>query len=197
MADFPFPDDPLEGFLAWFEAAKAAGERQPEAMALATCTPDGRPSARMVLYKGLSGRGLRFFTNFESRKGRELAENPRAATVFYWDTLDRQVRFEGPLERLSDEEADAYFHSRPRASQLNSATSPQSRPLDSYEALAQQVAALEAALDGATVPRPAHWGGFRLVPERVELWVGETHRLHQRALYVAAGGRWTRTLLAP
>jgi pyridoxamine 5'-phosphate oxidase len=197
MPAFPFPDDPLEGLASWYAEAREAGEPEPEAMTLATSTPDGAPSARLVLMKGISSEGVRFFTNLRSRKGTELAANPRVAAVLFWPRLARQVRLEGRVVPLPAEASDAYFASRPRESQLNSAASPQSQPIESLASLEAEVASLAARLEGQPVPRPSHWGGFTLVAGRVELWVGDRFRLHQRALYVRRDRGWDRSLLAP
>lgn len=190
--------DPLALVARWYDEARAAGVEQPEAMTLATATPDGRPSARMVLLKGIDRRGLMFFTNYESRKGRELDANPRAALVLYWRELERQVRVTGAVTRLSAAESDAYFATRPRGSQLGAWASPQSRSLPDRAALERRFAALEAEHAGRPVPRPPHWGGFRVEPDEIELWEGRPNRLHDRVAYCrTADGRWERTRLAP
>jgi pyridoxamine 5'-phosphate oxidase len=175
----------------------AHGALQPEAMTVATADVDGRPSARMVLLRDLDGRGFTFFTNYDSRKGRELAQNPGAAAVFHWAALQRQVRIEGRIERLSDEDSDAYFSSRPRGSQIASAVSPQSRPITALEDLYARCADLEARLAGAPIPRPPHWGGYLLRATSVELWQGGVDRLHDRILYERRGDLWSSTRLAP
>jgi len=190
------PLDPLALFERWYEEAVRAGLAEPDAMALATATPDGRPSVRFVLYRGLSGGGLRFFTNFGSRKGGELAANPRAAAVFYWDVLGRQVRVEGRVERVSDAEADAYFASRPRGHQLAAVASPQSRPIR-HEELRARYAALEAEHAGRDVARPATWGGYRLIPDRFELWTRVEFRLHQRVAYTLGPDGWSEEQIGP
>jgi pyridoxamine 5'-phosphate oxidase len=187
---------PLDLFQTWYAEAEAAQVPQPEAMALATATPDGHPSLRFVLYRGRSGEGLRFFTNYESRKAEELLANPVAAATFYWQPLARQVRLEGRVERLDARQSDEYFASRPRGSQLGAWASPQSRPF-SYAALEARYAELEREYAGRPVPRPPHWGGFLLVPARVELWEGLEHRLHKRTLYTSGPGGWSRTELGP
>lgn len=188
---------PLDLFQSWFAQAEAAQVPQPEAMALATATPDGRPSLRFVLYRGRSGNGLRFFTNYQSRKADELFANPVAAGTFYWQQpLARQVRLEGSVERLDDAQSDEYFASRPRGSQLAAWASPQSQPFP-YAALEARYAELEREYAGRPVPRPPHWGGFLLVPNRVELWEGLEHRLHKRVLYVAGPSGWTASELGP
>src|SRR2546421_7968342 len=158
--------DPFEQFGRWFEDARATGVRVPEAMALATAAADGQPSARMVLLKGFGERGFDFYTGYESRKGRELAENPRAALLFYWDPLGRQVRIEGPVERVDEVESEAYFRSRPRGAQISASVSPQSRVVESRAALEERAAELEAR--GGEIPRPPEWGGLRVTPETYE-----------------------------
>jgi pyridoxamine 5'-phosphate oxidase len=187
--------DPLRQFAAWFEEAGAAGVRAPEAMAIATAGADGRPSVRMVLLKGYDERGFVFFTGYESRKGGELAANPRAALLFYWDPLGRQVRIEGPVERVAEAESDAYFASRPRGAQISASVSPQSRVVESRAALEAVAAELEAR--GGELPRPPTWGGFRLAPETYEFWQHRANRLHDRLRYRREGGRWVIERLGP
>jgi pyridoxamine 5'-phosphate oxidase len=188
--------DPIALFERWYEEAVGAGLTEADAMALATATSDGRPSVRYVLYRGLSRGGLRFFTNFESRKGDELTANPRAAVVFYWDVLGRQVRVEGRIERLDDAEADDYFASRPRGHQLAALASPQSRPIG-HEELRARYAELEASYADRPVPRPRTWGGYRLVPERVELWRRGEFRLHERTVYTRTPAGWSEEQVGP
>jgi pyridoxamine 5'-phosphate oxidase len=187
--------DPLRQFAAWFEEAGAAGMRAPEATALATTAADGRPSVRMVLLKGFDERGFVFFTGYESRKGAELAANPRAALLFYWDPLGRQVRIEGPVERVSEAESDAYFASRPRGAQISASVSPQSRVVESRAHLEAAAAELEAR--GDELPRPPSWGGFRLAPETYEFWQHRANRLHDRLRYRREDDRWVLERLAP
>ena len=187
--------DPLRQFAAWFEEAGAAGVRAPDAMALATAGADGRPSVRMVLLKGFDERGFVFFTGYESRKGAELTANPRAALLFYWDPLGRQVRIEGPVERVAEAESDAYFASRPRGAQISASVSPQSRVVESRAAL--EAAATELEARGGELPRPPSWGGFRLVPETYEFWQHRANRLHDRLRYRREGGRWMIERLGP
>lgn len=189
--------DPFQQFRAWFEAAAASGIRAPEAMALATATPAGVPSARMVLLRDFDERGFGFYTSYESRKGNELAENPRAALLFHWDSLGRQVRIEGPVERLTPEESDDYFHSRPRGRQLGAAASLQSRELESRAELERRYAELEAAHPDGDVPRPEFWGGFRLIPESFEFWQHGENRLHDRFRYARRGNEWRIERLYP
>jgi pyridoxamine 5'-phosphate oxidase len=191
-------DDPIALFARWYAEAEAAGAPQRDAITLATATRDSRPSARVVLLKGIDARGLTFFTNYESRKGRELAENPHAAITWLCAPLERQLRAAGAVERLSAEESDAYFATRPRGSQLGAWASPQSWPLASRAELEERWAALERRYAGEPVPRPPHWGGFRVVPEEMEFWQGRANRLHDRFAYArAASGAWSRVRLAP
>src|SRR5919204_6474881 len=187
--------DPLRQFAAWFEEAGAAEVRAPEAMALATATGDGRPSVRMVLLKGFDERGFVFYTGYESRKGDELEANPRAALLFYWDPLGRQVRIEGPVERVAEAESDAYFRSRLRGAQISASVSPQSRVVESRASLETLAAELEAR--GGEIPRPPTWGGFRLAPETFEFWQHRANRLHDRLRYRSEGTGWKVERLAP
>lgn len=190
--------DPIELFRVWFEAAMAAGLREPTAVALATVGADGAPAARMVLMKGFDARGFTFYSNFNSRKGRELAGEPRAALLFWWDVLERQVRIEGVVERASDEESDAYFASRPIASQLGAWASEQSEVLPDRMTLEARVFELMAQFAKGAIPRPPHWGGFRLVPREFEFWQGRESRLHDRLRYRrAAEGGWKIERLSP
>jgi pyridoxamine 5'-phosphate oxidase len=192
------PSDPIAAVREWLAQAQASGIPQPDAMTLATATPDGRPSARAVLLKGIDGRGFSFFTNYESRKGRELAANPHAALVVAWVTLQRQVRVAGRVQRLVAEESDAYFATRARGSQLGAWASEQSRPVADRGTLEQRVTALEARYAGTEVPRPPHWGGFLVAPEEIELWQGRPDRLHDRFAYTrTAGGGWEHVRLQP
>jgi pyridoxamine 5'-phosphate oxidase len=189
--------DPIRQFAIWYAEAKAAGIAQPDAMALATASRDAHPSVRMVLLKGHDFRGFTFFTNHEGRKGEELAENPRAALVLHWQPLRRQVRIEGAVERLVDEEAAAYFATRPRPSQVAAWASPQSRPLGSREELERMFAEQEQRLAGLDVTLPPFWGGYRVIPDAIEFWHGRDNRLHDRIRYERAGEDWTRERLAP
>ncbi len=193
------PHDPFDVFTAWFEeAAERAGLPNPNAMTVATATPDGRPTARIVLLKQYDHRGFVFFTNRESRKGVELGENPRAALLMHWDTLDRQVRIEGSIEPTTDAESDAYFSSRPLESRLNAIASDQSRPIEDRASLEARRARVDAThADGSDPARPPHWGGYRLRPERFEFWQGHPFRLHDRVTYVADGDRWKTMRLMP
>jgi pyridoxamine 5'-phosphate oxidase len=189
--------DPLARFAEVYARASRGAPYDSSAVALATADEAGRPSARMVLLKGFDGDGFRFFTNYDSRKGRELAANPRAALCFYWPWLDEQVRVEGVVERLPAADSDAYFATRPRGSQLGAWASAQSRPLDSRFALLRRVAQAQARFLGGEIARPPHWGGYLLRPERIEFWVSKASRLHERTLYARAGERWETTRLQP
>lgn len=190
--------DPLRQFAAWFEEASQAGAPQPEAAAVATVSPDGSPSVRYVLVKQVDERGFVFFSNYESRKGRELDENPRAALLFYWQALGRQVRIEGPVGRVAVEESIAYAHSRPRGSQLSALASPQSRVIESREWLEQRVAELTERYRDQELPLPDTWGGLRVVPASYEFWQHREDRLHDRVRYTrAAETGWCIERLAP
>ncbi len=189
-------EDPFEQFRRWFEEAAGAGFPEPNAMALATASAEGRPSVRMMLLKGVDERGFTFFTNYESRKGRELAENPRAALLFFWDRLHRQLRVEGTVERVSGAEADAYFASRPYGHRIGAWASRQGREIASREELEARFRAIAARYPGE-VPRPPYWGGFRLLPEVFEFWQGREDRMHDRLAYFRENGGWRRVRLQP
>jgi pyridoxamine 5'-phosphate oxidase len=188
--------DPLEQFRQWFEEAEAAVE-MPEAMALATAAPDGSPSVRMVLLKGFGERGLVFHTHYSSRKGHELEANPCAALLFHWPSLGRQVRVEGSVARLPEEESDAYFATRPRDAQVGALASRQSDPLESRAVLDARLAELEGDLAGGPVARPPTWGGYLVVPEAWEFWQHRDSRLHDRFRYQREAGVWTVERLFP
>lgn len=189
--------DPFALFDQWFAEAREIEVNDPEAMALATANAEGRPSARMVLLKGHGPDGFVFYTNEESAKGEELAANPRAALLFHWKALRRQVRIEGAVERVSDAEADAYFATRARDSQLGAWASDQSRPLDSRQAFEDRLEQVKCQFEGKDVPRPPRWSGYRVVPDRIEFWVDRPYRLHERRLFMLEDGRWTEGLLYP
>jgi pyridoxamine 5'-phosphate oxidase len=188
--------DPLRQYERWFREAEAAGVRVPEAAAVATATRDGRPSARMVLLKGCDERGFVFYSGYESRKGRELAANPRAAVLVHWDRLGRQVRIEGAVERVSRDESEAYFRTRPPFSRAAAVASRQSEPIESREALDARFVEARARF-GDDPPLPEHWGGFRVVPETYEFWQHRDNRLHDRLRYTRAGDRWQLERLQP
>lgn len=190
--------DPFRLFDEWFAEARASEPNEPEAMALATAGVDGQPSVRMVLLKAHGPEGFTFYTHERSAKGNDLAENPRAALLFHWKSLCRQVRIEGPVERVSDAEADAYFATRGRDSQLGAWASDQSRPLDSRQTFERRFDEMKDHFEGEEVPRPRGWGGYRVVPERMEFWTARKHRLHERRLFThAAGSGWDEGLLYP
>lgn len=190
--------DPFRQFERWFQEAEAAKLNEPNAMVLATATPDGLPSSRVVLLKGLDGRGFTFFTNYESRKGRELAANPRASLTFPWVSMERQVTVEGRVVKISREESDAYFHSRPHGSQLGAWASPQSTIISDRKVLEDALKACEKKYAGQTVPLPPGWGGYRVIPDCVEFWQGRRNRLHDRLRYRReTDGAWTVERLAP
>jgi pyridoxamine 5'-phosphate oxidase len=189
---------PLQRVKAWYEEAVAAGVVEPEIMALATADPGGRPSVRMVLVKGIDERGIRFFTNYESRKGRELAANPRAAAAIHWQPLGRQIRIEGPVERLSAEESDEYFASRPAGSRIGALASRQGAVLADRADLEARAAALAAQYGDGPIPRPDYWGGYLLRPDAVEFWQHRANRLHDREHFLLqADGSWRSERLSP
>ena len=189
--------DPIAQFRRWFDTALAADLHEPNAMTLATATPEGRPSARIVLLKGFDERGFVFYTSYEGRKSEEIEANPRCALVFYWGELERQVRVEGGVSRIPEEESDEYFGSRPRGSQLGAWASEQSRPVEGRDALEERLRNLEAEYEGREVPRPPFWGGYRVEPEIIEFWQGRENRLHDRLVYRRSGGSWRRERLQP
>ncbi len=188
--------DPLTSFLEWYDAHAKTGPSHPEAMILATVGEDGQPSARAVLLKGVEGGAFRFFTNYESRKSRELELNPRAALLFFWLPIGRQVRVEGDVSRLAAKDSDEYFATRPRQSQLSAYASPQSRPITRSALLALRLDA-ERRFDGKPVSRPENWGGYALVPRSFEFWIDDATRLHRRHAYVRTATGWHHVELAP
>lgn len=191
------PEDPIELFKSWFAEAAQAEPADPNAVALATADASGRPSVRMVLLKDADARGFVFYTNIESRKGLEIQANPQAALCFHWKSLDRQVRVEGRLEPVAGAEADSYFATRDRASQIGAWASLQSRPLESRFALERRIAEFTAKFHVGTVPRPPFWSGFRLVPETIEFWQERPFRLHDRTVYHRDGSAWSVRKLYP
>jgi pyridoxamine 5'-phosphate oxidase len=191
-------ENPLARVREWYGEAVAAGLPEPDATALATATPDGAPSVRFVLVKGIDDDGVRFFTNYESRKGRELAENPRAALAMYWQPMQRQVRMEGPVEVLGAGESDAYYASRARGSRIGAWASLQGQAIPDRDWLDARVAEAEARFPEDEIPRPPYWGGYRLVPDAVELWQGQPSRLHDRTHWLRGpDGTWRAERLAP
>ncbi len=189
--------DPIDLFSEWFDAANESGILLPEAVTLATATPDGTPSARMVLLKEFSDRGFEFYTNFGSRKARELDRNPKAALLAYWPVLQRQVRIEGTVERVSPEEANTYFRTRARGSKLGAWASRQSEELKSADDLRARFERYDARFEGSEVPLPSFWGGYRLKPERIEFWQGRLNRLHDRLVFCRTESGWEPTRLYP
>jgi pyridoxamine 5'-phosphate oxidase len=189
--------DPLALLASWIDDAGGPSTIEAIAMCLATADCDARPSARIVLLRGLDERGARFFTSYLSRKGRELADNPHAAAVLFWPQLARQVRLEGDVAPLSDAESDAYFNARPRGHRIAAWASEQSEPLDSYAVLEERFAHFDARFDDETVPRPHSWGGYLLRPARIEFWQGRPNRMHERTLYTRSFGGWEITRLQP
>lgn len=193
-ADF----NPFKQFQTWFDQALSAELPEPNAMTLATATASGKPSARIVLLKGFDEKGFVFYTNYSSHKGQELAENPWASLVFWWVELERQVRIDGSVEKVSQEESEAYFQSRPVGSQLGAWASPQSEVIASREELEKKIAELEEKYKNETIPKPPQWGGYRLIPHELEFWQGRPNRLHDRLRYrQQTDGTWLRERLAP
>jgi pyridoxamine 5'-phosphate oxidase len=197
MHEADMDPDPVVQFRAWFENVIEADLHEPNAMILATATRDGRPSARTVLLKGYDERGFVFYTNYEGRKASDLEANPACALLFYWGELERQVRIEGRAVRLSGEESDAYFASRPRGSRLGAWASEQSQPVEDRSILEERVKALESEYEGREIPRPPFWGGYRVEPDTIEFWQGRENRLHDRLVYGRIGGGWKMQRLQP
>lgn len=190
-------DDPLELFDSWFAEAQASEPSEPNAMAIATATPDGLPSVRMVLLKDRGADGFTFYTHDQSRKGSEIASNPNAALLFHWKSLGRQVRIEGAVEKVDAATADAYFASRSRDSQIGAWASDQSRPLPDRDTFEARYDEMKARFEGMPVPRPETWSGYRVVPERIEFWTAREHRLHERRVFTRGAAGWTEGLLYP
>ena len=200
MPSLPLIDltsDPFALFAAWMSDAEASEPNDPNAMAVATSTPDGRPSVRMLLLKGADERGFVFYTNVESRKGGDLLANPYVALLFHWKSLRRQIRIEGPVTQVSDEEADAYFASRSPMSRLGAIASAQSRPLDERSTFEERLKAAEEKYGNGPIPRPNNWTGFRVAPDAIEFWQDRPFRLHDRALWTRDGSEWNVTRLYP
>lgn len=197
LLETDLPADPLAMLERWLAEATAAGQIEPTAMTLATVSASAHPAARMVLFKGLYDGGLTFYTNYESRKGAELAVHSVAALVFWWDRLERSVRIEGQVEKLPQAMSDQYFHSRPRTSQISAAISRQSQPVSDRADLERRYAQLETELGGTPVPLPSNWGGYLVRPKRLEFWQGRRGRLHDRLAYLRAGSAWRVERLEP
>jgi pyridoxamine 5'-phosphate oxidase len=193
------PQSPMDAFARWYEAAhESTTVPNPNAMSLATIDPDGKPSVRVVLCRGFDARGVVFYTNRDSRKGEALRAHPRACVNFHWDQLDRQVRIEGSVAHTTEAESDAYWNSRPRENRVNACASQQSRPIGTRAALEAAVQEFETRFAGQDIPRPSHWGGFRIAPERIEFWQGHKHRLHDRMIYLRQdNGSYVTTRLCP
>jgi len=190
--------NPIKQFDKWFNEALDANVHEPNAMTLATATTDGRPSARIVLLKGFNNDGFMFYTNYLSRKGKEIAKNPLASVVFFWGSMERQVRIEGTIEKLSREQSEDYFHSRPKGSQLGAVASPQSQEIAGRELLDNKLKGLEAEYADKQVPKPSYWGGYLLKPRIVEFWQGRSNRLHDRLVYKKTDNKnWKIVRLAP
>lgn len=189
--------EPIAQFRKWFQEAIDAKVPEPNAMNLATVSPEGKPASRIVLLKGIEDAGLTFFTNYQSRKGNYMAGNPWVALTFFWPELERQVRVEGKVEKAGTELSDKYFRSRPRNSQIGAWASPQSQAIDSRKALEERTAEIEQVFEGKEVQRPTHWGGYLVVPQQIEFWQGRPSRLHDRILYMKENGKWKMERLAP
>jgi pyridoxamine 5'-phosphate oxidase len=191
------PNHPYPLFEEWFETAVKAGLKLPNAMTLATASKNGRPGARVVLLKGIDGKGITFFTNYRSRKAAELDANPRATLLFYWPELDLQIRIDGRVTKVGARESDAYFATRPRESQIGAHASQQSKPMADQSVLFGEFGRLAKKFEGKDVPRPKHWGGYRLAPASFEFWKGRDFRLHDRLVYTKKGSGWKKALLFP
>lgn len=189
--------DPIAFFSKWFKEAESARITEINAMTLATADAQNRPHARIVLLKGLDDRGFVFFTNYDSAKGQHIAENPNVSLLFFWKELERQVRIDGRIEKVPAEESDIYFHSRPEGSRLGAWASPQSREIPHRNILELNYAKYEAEFSGISIPRPEHWGGYIVIPERIEFWQGRSSRMHDRILFKRDGAAWNRSRLAP
>ncbi|GJM28264.1 MAG: pyridoxine/pyridoxamine 5'-phosphate oxidase [Cyclobacteriaceae bacterium] len=190
-------DDPIAQFKHWFKQAESAGVKEPNTMTLATVDINGQPTIRVVLLKEITNLGLIFYSNFKSRKGREIAKHPHSAINFYWQLVERQVRFDGTITKINESKADAYFRTRPRGSQLGAWVSAQSEAIPSREYLEEQLEIYKERFQDKEIPRPPHWGGYLLTPGKVEFWQGGENRLHDRIQYTAQGSSWTRCRLAP
>ena len=197
LSETEIDPNPFIQFKKWFEQALAAQLPEPNAMTIATTTPDGKPSARMVLLKDFDERGFVFFTNYNSRKGQELAQNPQAAIVFWWAELERQVRILGSVEKVSESESNDYFESRPAKSRLGAWASNQSEIITNREVLEQRMQELQSKYENQEIPRPQHWGGLRVIPTEIEFWQGRSSRLHDRLLYTLDDGSWKIQRLSP
>lgn len=189
--------DPIQQFAQWFTDAQKAKEPLPESMSVATADADGKPSARILLLKDFSKKGFVFFTNYESRKCSDLEENPQAALTFHWPRLERQIRIEGKVKKVSRRESEAYFSTRPHGSQIGAWASPQSTAISGREYLDECVEAVRQKFKGKRIPCPPHWGGYIVIPERIEFWQGKPDRLHDRFLYLKSGRTWKKVQLAP